>query len=215
MSDMSDGSMSKAVSDDEKTRNRRTFLDEQGIGIDQSVLVHLTYGTDNYRRYMVIDTDFAGDGVVCEPSIEVDALFTTSNDIALFLPVADCIAAVLYDPVHTVIGLAHLGRHNLEQFGGSEIVRYMQSEFESQPEDIVVWLSPAAGKSNYPLYGFDSRSLHEVAAEQLLTAGVSELNISIDSRDTTLDSTLFSHSEFLKGNRQTDGRHAVVCKMKS
>lgn len=215
MSDMSDGSMSKAVSDDEKTRNRRTFLDEQGIGIDQSVLVHLTYGTDNYRRYMVIDTDFAGDGVVCEPSIEVDALFTTSNDIALFLPVADCIAAVLYDPVHTVIGLAHLGRHNLEQFGGSEIVRYMQSEFESQPEDIVVWLSPAAGKSNYPLYGFDSRSLHEVVAEQLLTAGVSELNISIDSRDTTLDSTLFSHSEFLKGNRQTDGRHAVVCKMKS
>lgn len=215
ISNASNGSMSRAVSDDEKFKNRHNFLSEQDIKIDQSVLVHLTYDTNNFRRYKTIDIGFAGDGMVREPSVEVDALFTNSNDIALFLPIADCIAAVLYDPVHRVIGLAHLGRHNLEESGGSEIVRYMQSEFKSRPEDIVVWLSPAAGKDNYPLFAFDNRSLHEVALEQLLTTGVNESNITIDSRDTTLDMTLFSHSEFLKGNRQTDGRQAVVCKMKS
>jgi len=47
-----------------------------------------------------------------------------------------------------------------------------------------------------------------------LAAGIDRNNIDIDSRDTTTDSTLFSHSEFLKGNRSTDGRQAVVCMMK-
>jgi copper oxidase (laccase) domain-containing protein len=90
----------------------------------------------------------------------------------------------------------------------------MERTFRSDPNDIDVWLSAAAGKTNYPLHDFDGRSLHVVALEQLVNAGVPAINIEIDSTDTTTDERLFSHSEFLKGNRLVDGRQAVVAMMR-
>jgi len=139
-----------------------------------------------------------------------DALFPQDRNLALLLPIADCIAAVLYDPILGALGLAHLGRHNLLQDGGAGIVAYMSDDFGSKPSDIRVWLSPAAGRGNYPLFDFDNRSLHEVALEQLLAAGITAANVITDPRDTTLDERLFSHSEYLKGKRVSDGRQAVM-----
>lgn len=214
LSTQADGSMSKAVSDKERLANRTRFLALYGLAPKQAILVHLTYNSNDYRRYFTVGTEQSGDGITQESSIVADTLFTSEKNVALLLPVADCIGAVVYDPKHQVLGLAHLGRHNLEQQGGERIVGYMQSEFGSIATDLQVWLSPAAGRENYPLYNFENRSLHEVALEQLLTAGVTQENISTDTRDTTTDRTLFSHSEFLKGNRDTDGRQAVVCMMK-
>lgn len=207
---MSDGSMSKAVSETERDENRRHYLDKQGISPKQTILVYLEYEGDDYRRYVTVGRGDAGDGIVREPTIVADALFTRDKNIALLLPVADCIGAVLYDPTNEVLGLAHLGRHNLLQNGGSETVRYMQAQFGTKPSELKVWLSPAAGKVNYPLYDFGNKGMHEVATMQLLDAGVLPENVIRDERDTTTDPALFSHSEFLKGNRKIDGRQAVV-----
>lgn len=206
--------MSKAVSDDERLANRTAFLAKYNIAPEQATLVHLTYGGDDYRRFFTVDQSTAGDGIVRPATVDADALFTTERELALLLPIADCIAVVLYDTAKNVLGLAHLGRHNLEQQTGIGVIEYMAQEFGSYPEDIQVWLSPAAGKVNYPLHTFSNRSLHEVAVEQLMAAGVALENIQIDSRDTTTDNALFSHSEFLKGNREQDGRQAVVCMLK-
>lgn len=209
-----DGSMSKSVSDEERLGNRRAFLARQGITAEQTVLVHLSYDTQDFRRYYTITGDQAGDGITYPSSILADALFTQSKNVALLLPIADCIGVVVYDPVRQALGLAHLGRHNLLQSGGTGIVAYMVDEFGSRPTDLQFWLSPAAGRENYPLYDFDNRSLQEVALEQLLAAGVSSEQVVIDGRDTTSDQSLFSHSEFLKGNRSLDGRQAVVTMIK-
>lgn len=209
-----DGSMSKAVSAPERDENRRRFLAKQNITPEQTVLVHLQYEGDDYRRYHTVGRSEAGDGITRSPSLISDALFTSEKNLALLLPVADCIGIVIFDEANHVLGLAHLGRHNLEQNGGAAIIAYMQEQFGTNPDDVQVWLSPAAGKGNYPLYDFNNRSLHEVAHEQLLAAGVLTANITHDERDTATDHTLFSHSKYLKGNRQTDGRQAVVAMMK-
>lgn len=214
MSALADGSMSKAVTDDEKYANRKKFLALYDVLPEQTILVHLTYDSQDYCRYLTVSTEQAGDGVTQQPSFVADALFTAEKNVALLLPVADCIAAVLYDSTKQIVGLAHLGRHNLEQNGGKGVIEYMRAEFGSEPDKVNVWLSPAAGRGNYPLHSFENRSLHEVAMQQLISAGVDQENITIDNRDTTTDSMLFSHSEFLKGNRATDGRQAVVCMMK-
>ena len=211
---MADGSMSKAVDDEQRFKNRQAFLGRNGISTEQTALVHLSYDTKDFRRYYTITADQGGDGIISPSSITADALFTESKNVALLLPIADCIGAVIYDPTLQILGLAHLGRHNLLQSGGTGIVAYMVDEFGSQSANLHVWLSPAAGRENYPLYDFDNRSLHEVALEQLLAGGVASENITIDTRDTTTDTTLFSHSEFLKGNRELDGRQAVVAMMK-
>ncbi len=213
VSSLNDGSMSAGVSDQNKLRNRTTFLRQYGIKPEQAILVHLRYEGNDYKRYFTVTADFAGDGIVSTPSITADALFTTDKNVALLLPVADCIAAVLYDPVCGALGLAHLGRHNLVQTGGAYIVSYMVEAFGSAASNIQVYLGPAAGRERYPLYDFNNRSLHEVAAEQLLSAGILQQNILRDTRDTTNDPTLFSHSEFLKGNRASDGRQAVAAMM--
>ena len=213
MSDVKDGSMSKAVSTLERDENRRKFLSKQGVTPEQTTLVHMKYEGNDYRRYHTVGQNNAGDGIVRESTIVADALFTRDKNLALMLPVADCIGAVLYDAENNVLGLAHLGRHNLEQNGGAGVVAYMKERFCTKPESLHAWLSPAAGKANYPLYDFDGQSMHEVASAQLLKAGVIRNNIKIDGRDTTADMTLFSHSEFLKGNQSTDGRQALIAMM--
>lgn len=210
MSGMRDGSMSHGVDDSTRRNNRQRFLAQHGLSLDQSILVHLKYEGDDYCRYYEVATEHAGDGMAFESSIVADALFTRNKRVALFLPLADCIGAVLYDTRQQILGVAHLGRHNLVQAGGAKMIEFMTSEFESKPADITVWLSPAAGRENYPLHDFNNRSLHEVSLAQLEQAGVPVANIEFDIRDTTLDPALFSHSEFLKGNRQTDGRQAIV-----
>lgn len=214
VSTQADGSMSHGVNDQTKRHNRQRFLGRYGMTLDQTVLVHLKYEGNDYRRYYEVSTEHAGDGIAFDSSIVADALFTRSKRLALLLPIADCIAAVIYDPQQQILGLAHFGRHNLQQSGGTAAIEFMQAEFSSAPATIRVWLSPAAGRENYPLFDFNNRSLYEVALEQLERAGVLNDNVEIDGSDTTTNIAFFSHSEFLKGNRQTDGRQAVVTMMR-
>ena len=210
MSDVNDGSMSKAVGEDERDANRSRFLRSRGISSDDTTLVRLLYEGNDYCRFEVVGNERAGDGITRPTSHVNDGLFTTMAGLALFLPVADCVATVLYDPLHHALGLVHLGRHNLEQKAATEAVRFMQAAFESRAEDLKAFLGPAAGRAAYPVRSLNGRGLQEIALEQLKTAGVIESNIVTDPRDTTNDPTFFSHSEFLKGNRELDGRQAVV-----
>lgn len=109
--------------------------------------------------------------------------------------------------------LSHLGRHNLEQYGGTKCVDYLVREFGADPKNLTVWLSPAAGKENYPLYSFDNRGLHDVAIAQLNKAGVPLGNIVASPIDTAIDQNYYSHSQFKSGKRSADGRFAIVAIM--
>jgi len=71
-----------------------------------------------------------------------------------------------------------------------------------------IWLSPAAGAKNYPLYKFANQSLREVNISQFVAASVRAENIGGDDIDTTTDENYFSHSQ---GDR--DQRFAIVAKM--
>jgi len=206
--------MSKAVSETERNQNRYKFLSSHGIAPERTVLVRLHYDGDDYCRYLAVGRDEAGQGITKPSSFVSDALFTQERGLALFLPIADCIGAVVYDPQSHVLGLAHIGRHNLVQSGASKTIDYMHDTFGVSPADLLVWMSPAAGRESYPLHDFDNRSMHDVARTQLLSAGILARNIVTDERDTTANSMFFSHSEFLKGNRETDGRQAVVAMMR-
>lgn len=189
---------------------RATFLQKHGIQPDDTVLVHLVYEGNNYTRFITATDDLRGDGIVRKPSVVVDGAATDQPGLALLLPLADCIGAVLHDPVKNALMLTHLGRHNLEQHCGTKSVEYIGEQFGCEPKNITVWLSPAAGKENYPLYSFNNRGMHEVAIEQFQAAGILPENITASDIDVTKDENYFSHSEFLKGNQSEDGRFAVV-----
>lgn len=191
-------------------QNRITFLEKNRIDPANTTLHTLSYGGENYCRYKTLDTTSKGDGIVRDSTIDADAVVVTKPNHAILLPLADCIAAVIHDPIKNVLMMSHLGRHNLEQFGGTKCIEYLVANHAVNPADLTVWLSPAAGKENYPLYAFENRSLHDVAAEQLIAAGIIKENITVSPIDSSADLNYFSHSQFLKGKRESDGRFAVV-----
>lgn len=142
-----------------------------------------------------------------------DALVTTTPDLALFLPVADCVATTLYDEEHGVLMLSHLGRHSLEQQGGMKSVEYLIKNFNTHPEALKVWLGPAPSKETYPIFKLDNQGMKEAVFQQLQKAGVTFENITDNPADTATDERYFSYSEFLKGNKP-EGRIAMVAVMR-
>lgn len=217
LSNVTDGSM--FIPDDRSNitiaDNRARFLNNHDIKMDQSTRVNITYDTDSFCRYQKVTlVDNAGMGMRDDDMQPADALITTDTNHALFLPLADCVGAVIYDSVHHVLMLSHLGRHSTEQFSGRKSVSYLVNNYGSDPADLRVWLTPAPGKDNYPMWAFNNRSIKEVVIDQLTATGILMQNIHDNTTDTTEDPNLFSHSEFLAGRRSEDGRYAIVAMMR-
>ncbi len=195
--------------------NRKAFLDKNSIDINHTTRVSIAYDGDNYCRYFVVSDNQKAQGMFGNEAEAADGLVTQSPNHALFLPLADCVGAVIFDPEKNILMVSHLGRHSLEQNGGQKSIDFLVKEFGCDPNKLCVWLTPSAGKENYPLYSFGNRSMDQVATEQLLLSGVIPENIHGNPTDTTKDLQYFSHSEFIKGNRSADGRFAVVAMMQN
>lgn len=215
VSTVADGPMSRAggVVDKAIYGHRHHFLDKHSTSPDQTVLVRLSYERDVFTDYDSVGRNNMGDGMVRPSTIVADGLATTEPDLTLFLPLADCIGAVIYDRRQRAIMLSHLGRHNLEQNGGQLSVEYLIRTYGSRPDDLTVYLSPAASGKHYPLYAFNNQSLHAVARQQLLVGGVRAQNITVDNRDTVISPEFYSHSAFLRGHKPTGDRHAIICRI--
>lgn len=217
VSSIDDGPMNFKDNDPVAVQNNRVFFLDAADGIDplMATLVQVTYqDTTNFIRYSIVDDEHVGEGML-EPAsqFDADALVVTRPNQALFLPLADCIGAIIFDPKQEILMVSHLGRHSIEQKGGQKSIEYLVEHFDSDPNYIQVWLSPAAGRENYPLHTLGNRGLHDVALEQLLRAGVNIENIEVSHVDTTENPDYYSHSEFLKGERPDDGRFAIVAMM--
>jgi copper oxidase (laccase) domain-containing protein len=88
-------------------------------------------------------------------SIYCDAMYTTEKDAVIVLPVADCIATIVYDPVVQMFGVLHLGRHAsvaglIESFA-IEVADVLGSD----PRDWYVWMSPSLKPLNDRMQFFD------------------------------------------------------------
>jgi len=214
-STVDDGNM--LVPDDrsniEVIENRKSFLAKNGFDIERTTRVNVVHEGDNYCRYYELTEAHKGDGMAYDGIVAADALVTRLPNHALFLPIADCIGAVFFDPDNNILMLTHLGRHSLEQNGGFESVKFLVDHYGSNPNNLQVWLTPAPGPDVYPLYKFDNRSLKNVLYQQMVTAGVLEKNVNDNPADTSKDMNYYSHSEFLQGNRTDDGRYAIVAEM--
>jgi copper oxidase (laccase) domain-containing protein len=215
LSSRKNGNMKFGLGDHKRTLgNRRAFLESVGIDIAHTSLVGVTYETDDFAKYRIVSTEDKGVGMLGMETIEhADALVTDTLGHALFLPLADCVGAILYDDTQKVLMVSHLGRHSVEIEGAAKSVEYLKMHYSIDPAHLQVWLSPGVGKATYPLHKFDGKSLHEVITSQLKKAGVTEDNIENSTIDTATAEHYYSHSEFLKGNQADPGRFAIVAQM--
>lgn len=193
---------------------RRAWLEKQHIALEQTVRVYISYDGNDYCKYKVVDETDTRKGMEGGDMEYADALVTTTPNVALFLPVADCVATALYDEAKGVLMLSHLGRHSLEQEGGRKSVAFLQDTYKSDPKDIKVWLGPAPGKQSYPIFALNGQGMKEAVFDQLQEAGILLKNIVDNSADTTIDPRYFSYSQYLKGNKP-EGRFAMVAMMRT
>ncbi len=209
----------------EVLENRHRFCDQIGVKYNDAVYHVISYDQaqtfDNIAE--VAETDTVKHN---NEGIFADALYTEMAGVGLFLPVADCIATVIYDPKRRALMLAHLGRHSTVAQLMSRAVRYFV-ERGSQAKDLQIWMSPSITQKNYRMDYFDHTNdtnwhnfcrqtadgiyLDMQGFNRLLAiqAGVPAENIFISPIDTADNPNYFSHS-----SGDTVGRIAVVAMMR-
>ena len=212
ISSIEDGNMKNGdeLTHAEVMENRRRVLGSVGLEIKQAHLVKVTYDTDDYCRYGVASEKTKSltlPASYVTPSF--DALMHDRTEEPLIVPLADCGGIAFYDSRKHKFMLSHVGRHSAIQKGAQLSLDAFVRNYGSDRSDILAYVSPAAGKGNYPIHDLDNRGLHEVIVEQLHAAGLEDHQIEVSSVDTTLDERYFSHSEFLKGNRKMNGRQIL------
>ena len=209
----------------EIVNNRRRFCDQIGINYDDVVYHVISY--DQGQTFDTIaDVTEADTTRHNSERIFTDALYTEAVGVGLFLPVADCIATVIYDPKRRALMLVHLGRHSTVAQLMSRAVRYFV-ECGSQAKELQIWMSPSITQKNYRMDYFDhtnDTNWHNFCRQTAdgiyldmqgfnhslaIQAGVPGDNIFISPIDTADNPNYFSHS-----SGDTAGRIAVVAMMR-
>jgi copper oxidase (laccase) domain-containing protein len=214
VSSVDDGNMRFGGGDEPQIlANRQAFLEKAHIAMNNTTLIRVTFkDVTHFARYRTATSEQKGQGMTHAKPTEVpaDAVVVTRPDHALFLLLADCVGAIIYDEKQKILMVSHIGRHSAEIEGAKKSIEYLRQQFHTDPRVVKVWLSPAVGKATYPLHELGNKGLHEAITEQLLSAGVLQENIEISNVDTAQSANYYSHSQFRMGKRSTDGRFAIV-----
>lgn len=119
---------------------------ELNMPMERMVLSAQTH-TTNIR---IVSEKDAGKGVVREKDYEdVDGLMTNIPQLPLVTFYADCVPLFFLDPVNKVIALSHSGWRGTVQKMGKVTVEKMQSEYGSNPEDILSCIGPSICQKCY------------------------------------------------------------------
>lgn len=194
----------------EVLENRHRFCDQIGVKYDDVVYHVISYDRaqtfDNIAE--VTEADMVKHN---NEGIFADALYTEMAGVGLFLPVADCIATVIYDSKRRALMLAHLGRHSTVAQLISQAVQYFV-ERGSQAKDLQIWMSPSITQKNYRMDYFNHANdtnwqnfcrqtadgiyldMQGFNRSLAIRAGVPGDNIFISPIDTADDPNYFSHS---------------------
>lgn len=84
-------------------------------------------------------------GSEVDPTPTADAMVTTRSNLALVIKHADCQPCLLFDPEHSVIGVAHSGWRSSCLNIYKATVEHMQSQFDTKPEQLLACIGPSLG----------------------------------------------------------------------
>lgn len=201
--------------------NRKKFCDEAGINYENCAYQIISYRPEATFRAITEVVEPNAEGIVA------DVLYTERPGIGLFLPIADCVGTIIYDPKRKALALAHLGRHaSLADAITKTIEFFVQKGSDAQ--DLHIWMAPSVKQQSYRMEYFNKATdplwqsyyvekdggfyldMQGYNRSRAIAAGVSASNIIISSVDTATDKNYFSHSQ---GDHE--GRFAVVAELRS
>ena len=149
------------------------------------------------------------------------------RSMSLVYPAADCAVIRMYDKKKDVIGLTHSDIvHTTKNIIG-DMVQYMKEHFESNPEDIMVFVGAFAHEGmiwdKYPPFAEENKEVWSKYIEkiddthynilygnkiydQIIESGLSKDNVFFDQDNTIKDEAYFSNNRFKLLNER-DGRN--------
>ncbi len=214
----------RSFHDGQAIYDRTLFCKQAGLQYEQCVFQLIQYNDEQTYRHVVEVGE--SDTTSHRPEVAGDGLFTAKSGVGLFLPVADCTATVVYDPVRRCIALLHLGRHASCADLSTCAIQYF-TEKGSQPNDLIVWMSPGAKRETYSVHHFDYENdpkwqnfyekhddkyyldLPGYNRQRFIESGVLPDAIHVSDINTMTSSDYFSHRD-----GDVNGRVAVVAMMK-
>ena len=85
------------------------------------------------------------------PHQKADSILTDHREITLVMRFADCVPVLLYDPLHSVIGIVHAGWQGTVQRAITAAVRQMQARYGSHPPEILAGIGPSICADHYEI----------------------------------------------------------------
>ena len=80
---------------------------------------------------------------------KADIIFTDRPEVTLYMRFADCVPIMLFDPVRSVVGLAHAGWLGTVRGAAAAAVRAMAKHYGSRAADILAAIGPSIGPDHY------------------------------------------------------------------
>ncbi|MGA2297735.1 MAG: peptidoglycan editing factor PgeF [FCB group bacterium] len=155
-----------------------------------------------------------------------DGMICAESEIFLCVSIADCCAILIYDPINEIISAIHSGWTGTKLKIVPKAINILKNKFNSNPQDLLVYLSPAASGDRYEVgwevaqhfpnsikkslnekFLFDNRNEIKL---QLIECGVPPQNI--ETSEVCTISDLDYHSFRRDGNKS--GRMAAFICMK-
>ncbi|MES2274114.1 MAG: peptidoglycan editing factor PgeF [Chlamydiota bacterium] len=187
----------------------------KAVEVSQLIFPHQTHGTNVHR----VTAKNLG------KAPQADALFTTEKNIGLGVTHADCQAAIFYDPVHEAVAVAHAGWRGSAQNIYARVVEAMQRDIGTQPQNLVVCISPSLGPDHAEFKNYKQElpqdfwpfqvkpnyfNFWEISKKQLIATGIPERNIEI-----TEVCTYCNPKDYFSYRREKDcGRHGTIVALK-
>jgi len=84
-----------------------------------------------------------------EGMVKGDAMVTNREGLYLLMRFADCVPLLFFDPITKAIGIAHAGWQGTVKEVSLEVVRKMEIQYHSKPEDLLVGIGPSIGPDHY------------------------------------------------------------------
>jgi polyphenol oxidase len=146
--------------------------------------------------------------------LDYDAIVSNRPGLAICIKTADCVPVLIVDKVRKVIAAVHAGWRGTALGISAKVIRLMQKQYGSLPQDILAAIGPSIGKCCYEvdsttagnfgalkgkesfLFWKDKKNrwmldLPEANRRQMLDCGVPEANIELSGYCTICNADIF------------------------
>ena len=189
-------------------QNWSKLAEDFAIPLEQFLVLNQVHGDDIF----VIKPQ--GSYFSSRDELNYDAIITCRTNLAICIKTADCVPVFIVDKVQKVIAAVHAGWRGTALGISAKVIRLMQHQYGSLPQDILAAIGPSIGRCCYEvdnvtaeafgaqknkesfLFPKASRSkwmvdLPEANRRQILDCGIPETNIELSGYCTMCNQDIF------------------------